>query len=102
MTSEGGILGTVFCLAPGVALINEIDERVDHWALRNMLYELAADTLPFAQGDPSAVIDQHLRTSVVPSPAKNAEVAPILDSLLGSSLGPLRRALRTDCGDGPS
>ncbi len=82
MTSEGHISGTVFYLAPELALGQDFDGRADLYSLGVMLYELATGELPFAQGDPLAVISQHLHASVVPPRAKDPDFPPRLDALI--------------------
>ncbi|MFV2044752.1 MAG: AAA family ATPase, partial [Anaerolineales bacterium] len=82
MTSEGEIVGTVFYLAPEIALGQDFDGRADLYSLGVMLYELTTGELPFAQGDPLTVISQHIHASVVPPRAKNKEVPPRLDNLI--------------------
>jgi len=82
MTAEGAIVGTVFYLAPEQALGQEIDHRVDLYALGVMLYELAAGQLPFAGGDPLTVISQHVHAPVVSPRVKNADIPPALDALI--------------------
>lgn len=82
MTTEGEIVGTVFYLAPEIALGKEFDGRADLYSLGVMLYELATGELPFAQGDPLAVISQHIHASVVPPRARNEQVPPRLDNLI--------------------
>jgi tetratricopeptide (TPR) repeat protein len=82
MTTEGEIIGTVFYLAPEIALGQDFDGRADLYSLGVMLYELTTGELPFAQGDPLAVISQHIHASVVPPRAKTEEVPPRLDNLI--------------------
>ncbi len=82
MTTEGEIVGTVFYLAPEIALGQDFDGRADLYSLGVMLYELTTGELPFAQGDPLAVISQHIHASVVPPRAKNEQVPPRLDNLI--------------------
>lgn len=82
MTTEGEIVGTVFYLAPEIALGQDFDGRADLYSLGVMLYELTTGELPFAQGDPLAVISQHIHASVVPPRAKNEHVPPRLDNLI--------------------
>ena len=82
LTSEGTIVGTVFYLAPELALGQEFDGRADLYALGVMLYELTTGRLPFTADDPVAVISQHLHAPVVPPRAKNDEIPPALDGLI--------------------
>jgi ABC-type oligopeptide transport system substrate-binding subunit/serine/threonine protein kinase len=82
MTQEGRIEGTVFYMAPELALGKEYDGRADLYALGVMLYELATGDLPFQHGDPVAVISQHVHAPVVPPRAKDSEIPPGLDRLI--------------------
>ena len=86
MTSEGTIIGSVFYLAPELALGQDFDGRADLYALGVMFYELTTGRLPFAADDPIAVISQHLHAPVVPPRAKNPEIPPALDALIISLL----------------
>jgi len=87
MTTEGTIIGTVFYLAPELALGRDFDARADLYALGVMLYELTTGRLPFAGEDPVAVISQHLHAPVVPPRAKNEQIPPALDALILRLLG---------------
>jgi oligopeptide transport system substrate-binding protein len=82
MTQEGRIEGTVFYMAPELALGKEYDGRADLYALGVMLYELATGELPFQQGDPVAIISQHVNAPVVPPRAKDPEIPAGLDKLI--------------------
>jgi ABC-type oligopeptide transport system substrate-binding subunit len=82
MTSEGTIIGTVFYLAPELALGRDFDGRADLYALGVMLYELTTGRLPFTADDPVAVISQHLYAPVVPPRAKSPDIPPALDALI--------------------
>jgi tetratricopeptide (TPR) repeat protein len=82
LTVEGQITGTVFYMAPEIALGQDIDGRADLYSLGVMLYELTTGSLPFGHGDPLAVISQHLHASVVPPKAKVPEIPPPLDALI--------------------
>ncbi len=82
MTAEGEIVGTVFYMAPEIALGQNYDGRADLYSLGVMLYELTTGELPFAQGDPLTVISQHIHATVVPPRAKNEGVPPRLDQLI--------------------
>ncbi|MGD2157935.1 MAG: serine/threonine-protein kinase, partial [Anaerolineales bacterium] len=82
MTQEGLIEGTVFYMAPELALGKEYDGRADLYALGVMLYELTTGELPFQHGDPVALISQHVNAPVVPPRAKSPEIPPGLDRLI--------------------
>jgi DNA-binding SARP family transcriptional activator len=82
LTNEGIITGTVFYLAPELALGQEFDGRADLYALGVMLYELTTGRLPFTDDDPVAVISQHLHAPVVPPRAKNPDIPLALDALI--------------------
>jgi DNA-binding SARP family transcriptional activator len=82
LTSEGDIVGTVFYLAPELALGQKFDGRADLYALGVMLYELTTGRLPFTADKSLAVISQHLYAPVVPPCAKNANIPPALNTLI--------------------
>ncbi len=81
-TAEGAILGTVFYLAPELALGQAYDGRADLYALGVMLYELTTGRLPFVGDDPLAVISQHLHAPAVPPRARDDRIPPALDALV--------------------
>jgi tetratricopeptide (TPR) repeat protein/predicted Ser/Thr protein kinase len=77
VSSQGAIVGTVFYLAPEMALGKEVDNRADLYSLGVILYELLTGQLPFDGDDPLTVISQHLYAPVVPPSTLRAEVLPI-------------------------
>jgi len=79
---EGEIVGTVFYIAPEVAMGQDLDGRADLYSLGVVLYELAAHELPFVHEDPLAVVSQHLHATVLPPRAKNPEIPPVLEELI--------------------
>lgn len=82
MSQEGMLVGTVFYLAPEMALGKQVDARTDLYALGIMLYELVTGQLPFTGDDPLAVISQHLHAPPVPPSTYNPLVMPGLDDLI--------------------
>jgi serine/threonine protein kinase len=82
MTSEGQIAGTVYYLAPELALGQEYDGRADLYALGVMLYELTVGSLPFDQGDPLTIVSQHINAPPIPPRARNPEISPRLEGLI--------------------
>ena len=82
LTAEGRVLGTVFYLAPELALGQPFDGRADLYALGVVLYELTTYRLPFNADDPIAVISQHLYAPVVPPSTYNDKLPPALEALI--------------------
>ncbi len=82
LTTEGGIVGTVFYLPPEQALGKELDGRADLYALGVMLYELAAGRLPYGGDDPLTIISQHLHAPVVPPTTFNPDIPRPLEALI--------------------
>src|SRR3990172_10627966 len=78
-TMEGEILGTVFYLAPEQALGENIDHRVDLYALGIIFYEMLTGDLPFVADDLLAVISQHLNQPVIPPREKNPQIPASLE-----------------------
>ncbi len=82
ITSAGQITGTVYYIAPEVALGKEFDGRADLYALGVMLYELTTGRLPFDAEDPLAVITQHIHAPARPPRARNPEIPLPLEDLI--------------------
>ncbi len=82
LTNDGMITGTVFYIAPELALGQPFDGRADLYALGVMLYELVAGHPPFTADDPLAVISQHIHAPVVPPSAYRPELAPAVETVI--------------------
>jgi predicted Ser/Thr protein kinase len=82
LTTEGTILGTVFYLAPELAVGKEYDGRADLYALGVLLYELTTGQLPFSAEDPVAVIGQHLHATATPPRSLNPTIPEALNDLI--------------------
>ncbi len=82
LSSENMLIGTVYYMAPEMALGQAVDARTDLYALGIMLYELLTGVLPFTADDPLAVISQHIHAPAVPPSTHNPMVSPALDSLV--------------------
>ena len=81
-SQEGMLVGTVFYLAPEMALGEPIDGRTDLYSLGVMLYELTTGKLPFMAEDFLAVISQHLYAPIVPPRTYNPDIPPALEALI--------------------
>jgi len=82
ISSEVLIVGTVYYLAPEMALGNPYDGRVDLYALGVILYELTTQRLPFSADDPISVISQHLYAPVVPPTTYNPSIPSALEGII--------------------
>ncbi|MBP1692475.1 MAG: serine/threonine protein kinase [Chloroflexi bacterium] len=82
ISNEVLIVGTVYYLAPEMALGNPYDGRVDLYALGVILYELATRRLPFSADDPISVISQHLYAPVVPPSTYNPSIPSGLEGII--------------------
>ncbi len=82
LTTEGGIIGTVFYLAPEQAMGRKVDVRADLYSLGVILYELTTHQLPFTGDDPLTVVTQHLHAPVVPPRTIRPDLPPALEGLI--------------------
>ena len=82
LTTEGGISGTVFYLAPEQAMGRKVDVRADLYSLGVILYELTTHQLPFTGDDPLTVVTQHLHAPVVPPRTIRPDLPPALEHLI--------------------
>lgn len=82
LTAEGNVVGTVFYMAPEMALGQAIDGRADLYALGVLLYEMTTGKLPFDADNPLAVVSQHLYAPVVPPSTHKADIPPALEALI--------------------
>jgi len=82
LSTEGGISGTVFYLAPEQAMGRSVDVRTDLYSLGVMLYELSTHRLPFTGDDPLTVVTQHLHAPVVPPRTIRPDLPPALERLI--------------------
>ncbi len=82
LSQDGLLVGTIYYLAPEMALNQPVDARTDLYALGVLMFELATGRLPFTEGDPLAVIAQHIHAPVVPPSTYNSAIPPALDTLI--------------------
>ena len=85
--TEGVLFGTVYYLAPEVALRKEVDGRADLYSLGVILYEMATGQLPFTGAEALAVISQHLYAPLTPPRALKPGLSPALDEIIQHLLG---------------
>ena len=81
LTSEEGLSGTVYYLAPEQIRNESVDGRTDLYALGVVFYELATGQTPFS-GDALAIIGQHLQAEPHPPSSRTPDVGTGLDAVI--------------------
>ncbi len=66
LTRTGTIFGTPFYMAPEQALGQQVDQRVDIYAMGVILYEIFAGSLPFRGDSFMGILTQHITTEPEP------------------------------------
>lgn len=92
LTAEGQVLGTPSYMAPEQALGNDVDGRVDLYALGVMMYQWATGELPFTGDDALAVISQHINARIVPPRTRAPDLPAELDAIITRLLAKDRAA----------
>jgi beta-lactam-binding protein with PASTA domain len=88
-SATGGLFGTVAYVAPEQARGGDIDGRSDLYSAGCVMYELLTGARPF-EGEPAAVLHQHLN-SRVPAPSQDSpEAGPEIDRVVARATAPDR------------
>jgi serine/threonine protein kinase len=82
LTLTGQALGTPSYMSPEQCLGKQVDERSDLYSLGCVLYALLAGRPPFADGQPLALMFQHLNVDPPPLQTICPGVSPELDRLV--------------------
>lgn len=82
LTHTGQVIGTPSYMSPEQCLGEGVDERSDLYSLGCVLYALLAGRPPFAEGEPLAIMFQHLNADPPSSRAVRPDVPPELDRLV--------------------
>jgi eukaryotic-like serine/threonine-protein kinase len=82
LTAAHGMLGTVPYMAPEQVRGEEVDARVDLWALGVLLYEMLTGRRPFEGAHEIAIAHAIVHSDLVPPSALRPEIWPELDGLV--------------------
>ncbi|HVV84047.1 MAG TPA: protein kinase, partial [Kofleriaceae bacterium] len=93
LTKTGTIFGTPYYMAPEQALGQNVDARVDIYALGVILYEVFAGSLPFSGESFMGVLTQHITTEPEPVAQRAAKAGRVLPAGLAEVIA---RAMAKD------
>jgi Protein kinase domain len=98
LTATGQAIGTPTYMSPEQCSGQQVDERSDLYSLGCVLYALLTGQPPFAEGQPLAVMFQHLNAAPVSPRTIRPDVPPELDRLVLELLAkdPARRPADAD------
>jgi hypothetical protein len=82
LSAAHGMLGTVPYMAPEQVRGEEVDARVDLWALGVLLYEMLTGHRPFEGAHEIAIAHAIVHSDLVPPSALRPEICPELDALV--------------------
>jgi hypothetical protein len=82
LTATGQVIGTPAYMSPEQWRGEEVDERSDLYSLGCVLYALLTGQPPFAEGQPHAIMYQHLSSAPASPRTIRPDVPPELDHLV--------------------
>jgi len=86
LTRQGRVLGTAAYMSPEQARGEALDVRTDVFSFGSMLYEMVTGEMPFAGRSATDILSAVLRDRPLAPSARNAEVPPELDRIVGKCL----------------
>jgi len=90
LTRTGTIFGTPFYMAPEQALGQQVDGRVDIYAMGVILYEVFSGSLPFRGESFMGILTQHITTEPEPvaqrAAAAGRQLPPGIDSIIARAM----------------
>lgn len=80
--SEGMLLGTPHYISPEQVIGGKIDHRADLYSLGVVLYEMFVGTVPFREGTPYTILQDHVTRELPPPRAANPSIPESVESVL--------------------
>lgn len=82
ITVTQGLLGTIAYMAPEQATNGTVDARTDIYQLGAVLYHMLSGSMPFGEGNPFRVLEQHIREMPIRLSERVANVPPQLEAIV--------------------
>jgi serine/threonine-protein kinase len=86
LTKTGMVVGTPFYLAPEQARGEDVDQRIDVWAMGVLLYEMLTGVTPFHAENYNKLIVRILTTRPEPPTRRRPALAPIVEEVILTAL----------------
>ncbi len=99
LTKTGMVVGTPYYLAPEQARGDDVDQRIDVWAMGVLLYEALTGTLPFHAENYNKLIVRILTTRPDAPSKRRAALSPALEAVILRALSHERDERYADAGE---
>jgi len=99
LTKTGMVVGTPFYLAPEQARGDDVDQRIDVWAMGVLLYEMLTGTTPFRAENYNKLIVRILTTRAEPPSTRQPRLSPELEKVIMTALSHDRDDRYADAGE---
>jgi serine/threonine-protein kinase len=86
LTKTGMVVGTPFYLAPEQARGDDVDQRIDVWAMGVLLYEMITGTTPFRAENYNKLIVRILATRAEPPSTRQPRLSKEVEHVIMSAL----------------
>jgi serine/threonine protein kinase len=97
--TAGMVVGTPFYLAPEQARGDDVDQRIDVWAMGVLLYEMLTGTTPFRAENYNKLIVRILTTRAEPPSTRQPRLSPELEKVIMTALSHDRDDRYADAGE---
>ena len=98
LTKTGMVVGTPFYLAPEQARGDDVDQRIDVWAMGVLLYEMITGTTPFRAENYNKLIVRILTTRAEPPSTRQPRISKEIEQVIMTALSHDRDDRYADAG----